>query len=140
MINKVILGGNVGKDPEIRKTQSGDAVAKFSLATTKRWKDRSGERQSVTIWHRVVVLNHSLAEVVEKYVKKGSRVYIEGEIAERKYTKDGEERTVYEIVLAPFHAQLVLLDRAEKHVSDESDYVPSGGGSASEPPDDQVPF
>src|SRR5207253_1262963 len=109
-----ILVGNVGKDPEIKRLQSGDAIALFSLATSKSWRDKTtGERKERTTWHRVVIYAEGLVKVAEQYVKKGSKLYVEGELLSRDWTDDaGQKRTVYECVLQPFGGVLVLLDRA----------------------------
>ena len=98
MLNKVILIGNLGRDPEVRYLPSGDAVANFSIATSENWKDRNGQRQERTVWHNISMFGR-LAEIAGQYLKKGSKVYIEGRIQSRKYTgKDGIERTAYDIV------------------------------------------
>lgn len=98
MLNKVILIGNLGRDPEVRYLPSGDAVANFSIATSENWKDRNGQRQERTEWHNISMFGR-LAEIAGQYLKKGSKVYIEGRIQSRKYTgKDGIERTAYDIV------------------------------------------
>lgn len=111
-VNKVTLLGNVGKDPEIRTTQSGGKIASLTIATSESWKDRnSGERKEQTEWHRVTVMSAPLAEVVEKYVKKGSKLYIEGKIQTRKWTdQSGQDRYTTEIVISGFGGQLVMLD------------------------------
>lgn len=99
-VNKVILVGNLGRDPEVRYMPNGDAVANFSIATSESWKDKSGERVSRTEWHNIVIYR-KLAEIVGQYLKKGSSVYLEGRIQSRKYTgKDGIERTAYEIIVS----------------------------------------
>src|SRR5271154_6256644 len=111
-VNKVILVGNLGKDPEVRRMQSGDAVVNLSLATSETWRDKSsGERKEKTEWHRVVVFNKNLAEVAEKYLRKGSKVYIEGSLQTRKWTdKDGAEKYSTEVVLQNFRGELTMLD------------------------------
>jgi single-strand DNA-binding protein len=111
-VNKVILVGNLGRDPEIRSTQDGTRIANFSLATSESWRDRaSGERKERTEWHRVVVFNDRLVEVIEKYVKKGSKLYIEGALQTRKWTDNsGQERYTTEIVLQKFRGELTMLD------------------------------
>lgn len=97
-VNKVILVGNLGRDPEVRYMPNGDAVANFSVATSESWKDKSGERMSRTEWHNIVIYR-KLAEIAGQYLKKGSSVYLEGRIQSRKYTgKDGIERTAYEVI------------------------------------------
>lgn len=99
-VNKVILVGNLGRDPEVRYMPNGDAVANFSIATSESWKDKSGERVSRTEWHNIVIYR-KLAEIAGQYLKKGSSVYLEGRIQSRKYTgKDGIERTAYEIIVS----------------------------------------
>ncbi len=114
-VNKVMLVGNVGRDPEIRRTNSGDTVASFSVATSETWRDKaSGERKERTEWHNVVVFNEQLAKVAETYVKKGSRVYVEGALQSRKFTdKSGNERSVTEIVLQRFRGEIQLLDKRD---------------------------
>lgn len=111
-VNKVIIIGNVGKDPEVRSTQGGKKVVTLSVATSETWKDRnSGERQERTEWHRVVLFNERLADVAEKYVRKGSKVYLEGALQTRKWTdQSGAEKYTTEIVLQQFRGELTLLD------------------------------
>ena len=111
-VNKVILVGNLGRDPEVRNMQSGDRVVSFSIATSESWSDRaSGERKERTQWHRIAIFNQKLGEIAEKYLKKGSKVYLEGQLESRKYTdKDGNEREVTEVVLSRFRGELTLLD------------------------------
>ncbi len=110
-VNKVILVGNVGKDPEIRTTQDGTKIANFSLATSETWNDRaSGERKEKTEWHRVVVFNDRITDVVEKYVKKGKSVYVEGSLQTRKWTdQSGTEKYSTEVVIGRFKGELTLL-------------------------------
>jgi single-strand DNA-binding protein len=111
-VNKVILIGNLGKDPEVRTMQSGGKVVSFSVATSESWNDKaSGERKEKTQWHRVVIFNERLGDVAEKYLKKGMKVYLEGAIESRKFTdKDGAEREITEVVLARFRGELTMLD------------------------------
>lgn len=110
-VNKVILVGNCGKDPEVRNTQDGRKVVNLSVATSESWKDKaSGERKERTEWHRVVIFNDNLAEVAEKYIRKGSKVYLEGQLQTRAWEKDGEKRYSTEIVLQKFRGELTLLD------------------------------
>lgn len=111
-VNKVILVGNLGQDPEIRSMQSGDRVASFSVATSENWKDKAtGERKEKTEWHRVAVFNQGLVSVIENYVKKGSKVYLEGQLETRKWTdQSGAERYTTEVVLRPFRGELTMLD------------------------------
>lgn len=111
-VNKVILVGNIGKDPEIRQTNDGKKVASFSLATSESWKDRmSGERRERTEWHRVVIFNDRLVDVTERFLKKGSKIYLEGALQTRKWTdNNGQERYTTEVVLQQFRGELTMLD------------------------------
>lgn len=109
-VNKVILVGNVGVEPEIRNMQSGDRVANLSLATSETWKDKSGERQERTQWHKVVVFNQNIVGVVEKYIHKGSKLYIEGQLETRSWEKDGVKQYTTEVVIKPFRGELTMLD------------------------------
>ncbi len=112
-LNKVILIGHLGKDPETRRMQSGDAVVNFSLATTESWRDKAtGERKDKTEWHDVVIFNENLGKVAENYLKKGSKVYIEGQLQTREWDdqQTGQKRRRTEIVLQKFRGELVLLD------------------------------
>jgi single-strand DNA-binding protein len=113
-VNKVILVGNLGRDPEIRFTQSGQKLANMSVATSDQWRDKqSGERREKTEWHRVVVFDERLAEICEKYLKKGSKVYLEGSLQTRKWTgNDGIEKYTTEVVLQRFSGVLTMLDSA----------------------------
>lgn len=111
-VNKVILVGNLGRDPEIRFAQNGNKIANFSIATSESWRDKaSGERKEKTEWHRIVVFSEGLAGIAEKYLKKGSKVYIEGALQTRKWTgNDGIEKYSTEIVLQGFNSTLTMLD------------------------------
>ncbi|MBK1661592.1 single-stranded DNA-binding protein, partial [Paracraurococcus ruber] len=111
-VNKVILVGNLGRDPEARNMQSGGKVVSFSVATSESWNDRaSGERKEKTQWHRVAIFNEKLGEIAEKYLRKGSKVYLEGALESRKFTdKDGQEREITEVVIGRFKGELTLLD------------------------------
>ena len=110
-LNKVQLIGHLGNDPELRATQDGREIASFSLATAESWKDKQGERQSKTEWHKVVVFSQGLVKVIKNYVKKGSKLYIEGQLQTRKWTdKEGVERYVTEIVMQNFNSNLIMLD------------------------------
>lgn len=113
-VNKVILIGNLGADPEIRRTQDGRPIANLRLATSETWRDKgTGERREKTEWHRVVIFNDNLCRVVEQYLKKGSKVYVEGQLQTRKWTdQQGVERYTTEVVLQNFRGELALLDRA----------------------------
>ena len=110
-VNKVILVGNLGKDPEARSMQNGGKTVSFSLATSETWNDKaSGERKEKTQWHRVVIFNERIGEVAEKYLRKGAKVYIEGSLESRKYTdKDGAEKEITEVVLSRFRGELTML-------------------------------
>ncbi len=111
-VNKVILVGNLGADPDVRSMQSGDKVVNLSIATSESWKDKmTGERKEKTEWHRVVVFNKGLVPVCENYLKKGSKVYIEGQIETRKWQdQSGQDKYSTEIVLRPFRGELTMLD------------------------------
>lgn len=110
-VNKVILIGNLGRDPEVKSFQSGGRVCNLSIATSENWRDKaSGERRERTEWHRVVIFNENLVGVAERFLKKGSKVYIEGQLETRKYEKDGRETYTTEIVLRPYRGELTLLD------------------------------
>jgi single-strand DNA-binding protein len=113
-VNKVILIGNLGADPEIRRTQDGRPVANLRLATSDSWKDKNtGERREKTEWHRVVIFNENLCRIAEQYLKKGSKVYIEGALQTRKWQdQSGQDRYSTEVVLQGFRGELTLLDRA----------------------------
>jgi single-strand DNA-binding protein len=113
-VNKVILIGNLGRDPEIRSTNDGTRVVNLALATSENWRDRaSGERKERTEWHRVVIFNERLAEVAEKYLRKGSKVYVEGQLQTRKWQdQQGQDRYSTEIVLGRFRGELTMLDGA----------------------------
>ncbi len=110
-VNKVILVGNLGRDPEVRHTQDGKPIVNLSLATSETWRDRNtGERKEKTEWHRVVIFNEALAKVAEQYLKKGSTIYVEGQLQTRKYTdKDGVEKFSTEVVLQNFRGELTML-------------------------------
>ena len=111
-VNKVILIGNLGRDPEIRSTNDGTRVANFSLATNETWRDRNtGERRERTEWHRVVIFNERLVDIAEKYLRKGSKIFVEGQLQTRKWTgQDGQERYTTEVVLQRFRGDLTMLD------------------------------
>ena len=111
-VNKTILLGNLGRDPEIRSMQSGAKMASFSIATSKRWKDRNTQEQKEkTSWHNIVVFGDGLVDIVERYVKKGSKIYIEGELQTRKWQdKDGNDRYTTEVILQGYNCNLTLLD------------------------------
>lgn len=129
-VNKVILIGNLGKAPEIRHGNDGTKIASFSIATGESWKDKNtGERKEKTEWHRIVVFNDKLADIVEKYVQKGSRIYVEGQLQTRKWTdQQGVERYTTEIVLSRFRGEITLLDSKSSGGSDSA-YSDSFGSS-----------
>jgi single-strand DNA-binding protein len=161
-VNKVILVGNLGKDPKVSTMNSGDKVVSFTLATSESWKDKnSGERREKTEWHNVVIYNDNLGRVVEQYCKKGSKVYLEGQIQTRKYNdQSGAERYITEVVLQRFRGELQLLDSrggggegresfpAEDRGSSFGRSSPAerrpaasgGGGGGGEHFDDDIPF
>lgn len=111
-VNKVIIIGNLGRDPEVRSFQNGGRVCNLRIATSETWKDKtSGERKERTEWHSIAIFNENLVGIAERYLKKGSKVYIEGQLETRKYTdKDGNERYSTEVVLRPYRGELTLLD------------------------------
>jgi len=111
-VNKVILVGNLGRDPEVRTLQDGTKVANLSVATSESWRDKaSGERRDRTEWHRVVIFNDRLADVAERFLKKGSKIYVEGQLQTRKWTdQSGQERYTTEVVLQRFRGELTMLD------------------------------
>ena len=122
-VNKVILLGNLGRDPEIRSMQSGSKMASFSIATSKRWKDKAtSEQKEKTSWHNIVVFGDGLVDIVEKYVKKGSKIYVEGEIQTRKWQdQEGKDRYTTEVILQGYNSNLTLLDsRNSSNIPQES--------------------
>ncbi len=125
-VNKVILVGNLGKDPEVRTTQAGSKIVNFTLATGESWTDKaSGERRERTEWHRVVLFNERLADVAERYLRKGRKVYVEGALETRKWTdQSGQERYTTEVVLRNFRGELQLLDSAR---GEDAGMAESGG-------------
>ena len=150
-VNKVILLGNLGRDPEIRSMQSGKKMASFSIATSKRWKDRNTQEQKEsTSWHNIVAFNEGLVEVIEKYVKKGSKIYVEGELSTRKYQdKDGNERYTTEVVLQGYNSTLTMLGSANASSGSESQstysnvdetQIEQSSNSDSSNMDDDIPF
>jgi single-strand DNA-binding protein len=158
-VNKVILIGNLGADPEIRSLTSGDRVANLRVATSETWRDRSsGERKEKTEWHRVVVFNENIVKVCEQYLRKGAKVYIEGSIQTRKWAdQSGVEKFSTEIVLQKFRGELTMLDGrgdGEGGAREEGGYSGGGGGFSSGPRaqssapredfsadlDDEIPF
>ena len=158
-VNKVILVGNLGRDPEVRFSQDGKKIVNMSVATSESWNDRTtGERREKTEWHRVVIFNDHPADIAEKYVKKGSKVYLEGQLTTRKWTgNDGIEKYTTEVVLNRFRGELTMLDSRGDGGGGyggggggggggEPDYAPpeQGGGGGDAPVgddlDDEIPF
>jgi single-strand DNA-binding protein len=147
-INKVILVGNVGQDPEVRTTQDGREIANFSLATSESWKDKAtGEKRDKTEWHRVVIFSQGLVNIVKNYVKKGSKIYIEGSLQTRKWTDpQGVEKFTTEIALQNFNSTLQILDSRDRQSSGDSSYSSGSSNSKSrndvsvEENDDEIPF
>ena len=126
-INKVILVGNVGNDPEVKTFQSGDRVVNFSIATSESWKDKeTGEQKSVTEWHKIAIFNTGLIDITDRFVKKGMKVYIEGQLQTRKWQDaNGTDQYSTEIVLQKYRGELVLLDKIENRaVSDNNNSIP----------------
>src|SRR5437763_11467003 len=126
-VNKVILVGNLGKDPEIRRTQDGRPIAQLSVATSESWRDKTtGERREKTEWHRVVIFNEGLCRIAEQYLKKGSKVFLEGQLQTRKWQdQSGQEKYKTEVVLQGFNSQLAMLDKAG---GGSGDFGGGGGG------------
>ena len=159
-VNKVILVGNLGKDPEVRRMTSGDPVVNLSLATSESWRDKaSGERRERTEWHRVVIFNEGLCRIAEQYLKKGAKVYLEGQLQTRKWQdQQGQDRYSTEVVLQGFNSQLTMLDRAgggggDVGMDEGGDFGSSGpstrerkpalagaGGGKRGDMDDEIPF
>ena len=162
-VNKVILVGNLGKDPEVRRLNSGDPVVSFSLATSETWRDKTtGERKERTEWHNIVIFNENLGKVAEQYAKKGTKVYIEGQLQTRKWQdQSGQDRYTTEVVLTRFRGELQLLDsrgggEARDSFGDNGarpavqvrgfarpsndDRRPALSGGAPAPIDDDIPF
>ena len=150
-VNKVILIGNLGADPEVRSMQSGDKVVNLRLATSENWRDKAtGERKEKTEWHRVVIFNEALGKVAEQYLKKGSKVYIEGALQTRKWTdQSGQEKYSTEVVLQKFRGELTMLDgrSGEGGAAERGSYggggqraAAGGGRDFSGDLDDEIPF
>ena len=156
-VNKVILVGNLGRDPEVRYSKDGNKIVNMSLATSESWTDRSsGERREKTEWHRVVIFNDRLCEIAEKYLNKGSKIYVEGQLQTGKWTgNDGQERYTTEVVLGSFKSEITMLDsRSSSGLEDGSSVQgPEIGGSeesmkassdeigtVSDQLDDEIPF
>ncbi|MFG1399856.1 single-stranded DNA-binding protein [Roseixanthobacter pseudopolyaromaticivorans] len=150
-VNKVIIIGHLGRDPDIRSFQSGGRVANISVATSESWRDKqSGERKERTEWHRVSVLNENLVGICERFLKKGTTVYIEGQIETRKYEKDGREQYTTEVVLRPYRGELTILsgtsgadrEAAADEAPSRSERAPVSAGSRPnrDDMDDEIPF
>ncbi len=151
-VNKVILVGNLGRDPEVRHTQDGKPIVNMSVATSEQWRDKnSGERRERTEWHRVVIFNERLGDVAQKYLHKGSKVYLEGQLQTRKWTdQSGQERYSTEVVLQNFRGELPILDSRAGGEAGAGGYeapaAAAGGGGGGEPApagadlDDEIPF
>jgi single-strand DNA-binding protein len=146
-LNKVLLIGRLGNDPEVKQMQNGKSVARLSVATSESWKDKNtGERKEKTEWHRVVIFNEGLVSVVQKYLKKGAQVYIEGQLNTNKYTdSNGQEKYSTQIVLQGYNSSLTMLDGKNSSSGDskklESSQLPSDDmPDISQDPDDKVPF
>ena len=148
-VNKVILVGNLGKDPEVRRMTSGEPVVNLSVATSETWKDKSsGERKEKTEWHRVVIFNENLAKVAEQYLKKGAKVYLEGALQTRKWTdKDGAEKYSTEIVLNRFNGTMVMLEGRSGGGGGDGGFGGGNRGTNEAPSnfqrdelDDEIPF
>ena len=133
-VNKVILVGNLGKDPEIRRTQDGRPIANLRIATSESWRDKStGEKREKTEWHSVVIFNENLCKIAEQYLKKGAKVFIEGQLQTRKWQgQDGQDRYSTEVVLQGFNGNLTMLDGRSGGMSEggQSDYSGGGGDSS----------
>lgn len=151
-VNKVILVGNLGRDPEVRSMQDGSKIVNLSIATSEAWKDKTtGERRDKTEWHRVVIFNDRLGEVAEKYLKKGAKVYLEGALQTRKWTdQSGQEKYTTEIVLQKYRGEMTLLDNKGDAGSYGSTEIDSSGfnepaslssfSPSSKDLDDEIPF
>lgn len=147
-INKVILVGNLGRDPEVRRLNNGEPVVSLSVATSESWKDKAtGERKEKSEWHKVVIFNENIARVAEQYLKKGSKVYLEGQLQTRKWTdQSGVEKYTTEIVLQRFRGELTILDNGPRSASDEyaqedaQDERRAANVSQGRDLDDDIPF
>ena len=146
-VNKVTLIGNLGQDPEVRTANSGSKIVSLSIATSESWKDQSGERQERTEWHRVVIFNDRLAEVAERYLRKGSKAYVEGKLQTRKWQdRSGVERYSTEVVLGKYGGQLVLLGdkpqggRHNGSQRQQDPFDPQHHSQAPDLPDSEIPF
>lgn len=140
-LNRAMLIGNLGRDPEVRSTQDGRKIVQLSIATSESWRDKqSGERKEKTEWHRVVIFNEKIAEVAEKYLRKGAKVFVEGAIQTRKWTdKDGAEKYTTEIVLQAFSGSLTMLDSA-RDSQEPAETAPCTAAPAKNDLNDEIPF
>jgi single-strand DNA-binding protein len=140
-VNKVILVGNLGKDPEIRSTQDGSKIVNLTVATSETWNDRaSGERKERTEWHRVVIFNDRVADVAERFLKKGAKIYVEGSLQTRKWTdQQGQERYTTEVVIGRFNGQLTMLDGRSGGEGGGFGGGPESGSGAGYTPRERVP-
>ena len=149
-VNKVILVGNLGADPEVRHTQDGKAIVHLRVATTESWRDRAtGERKEKTEWHRVTIFNDGLVKIAQQYLRKGSKVYLEGQLQTRKWQdQQGQDRYSTEVVLQNFNAALTMLDGRDNGAgASDAGFVPAGAGASrgrdfkgGEGLDDEIPF
>jgi single-strand DNA-binding protein len=142
MINKVTLLGNIGQDPEIRTTQGGKELASFSLATSETWKDKtSGEKKTKSEWHKVVIFNDNLVNLVKNYTQKGSKIYLEGKLQTRDWQdKDGNKKYTTEIILNGFESKIVLLDNKDDNKPKMSESDDKAFKEADNSLDDEIPF
>ena len=142
MINKVTLLGNIGQDPDIRTTQGGKELASFSLATSETWKDKaSGEKKTKSEWHKVVIFNDNLVNLVKNYTQKGSKIYLEGKLQTRDWQdKDGNKKYTTEIILNGFESKIVLLDNKEDNKPKMSESDDKAFKEAETSLDDEIPF
>ncbi len=142
MINKVTLLGNIGQDPEIRTTQGGKELASFSLATSETWKDKaSGEKKTKSEWHKVVIFNDNLVNLVKNYTQKGSKIYLEGKLQTRDWQdKDGNKKYTTEIILNGFESKIVLLDNKDDNKPKMSETDDKAFKEADNSLDDEIPF
>lgn len=147
-VNKVILIGNLGRDPEVRMTQEGIKIVNLSIATSEQWRDRTTqEKKERTEWHRVVIFNEKLADVADKYLRKGAKIYIEGQLQTRKWTdQNGQERYTTEVIVPRFRGELTMLDGVRSQSGDDMESFESSPNSAREALpslgdiDDEIPF
>jgi len=141
-VNKVILIGNLGADPEVRTFQNGGKVCNLRIATSETWRDKqSGERRERTEWHSVAIFSEPLVRVAEQYLRKGSKIYVEGQLETRKWQdQSGNDRYSTEVVLRPYHSELVLLGDKQNGQQDQSDNRQDSAPGNDDLPDDEIPF